>query len=284
MKRKVPRMIWAILIAAVAGYLAAALMVFLMQGRLIYFPTREMLGDPGQYKLPYQDVALRTSDGLVLYAWYVPPPAADGPVVLHCHGNGGNISYRLDLIQVLRNAGAGVLAFDYRGYGHSEGVPDEQGTYRDAQAAWDFLTKITGIPPERIFVHGQSLGGGVAAELAERVKPAGLILDSTFTSLSDRGAELFWFLPVRLLARYRYPTIDRLAGLSCPVLIFHSPSDEVIPFRHGRRLFEAAHEPKRFVELTGDHNSCYEISGEVYTRAIRDFMHDYVHPTPRSSH
>ncbi|MEI7836383.1 MAG: alpha/beta fold hydrolase [Planctomycetota bacterium] len=273
MKRKVPRMFWVILITAVAGYLAAALTVFLLQRRLIYFPTREMLGNPAQCNLPFKDVALKTSDGLTLCAWYVPPPVADGPVVLHCHGNGGNISYHLGLIQILRNAGVGVLAFDYRGYGHSEGSPDEQGTYRDAQAAWDYLTKTVGIPPERIIVYGQSLGGGVASHLAVQVKPAGLILESTFTSLTDRGAESFWFLPVRLLARYHYPTIDRLASISCPVLIFHSPSDEVIPIRHGRALFEAAHEPKRFIELRGDHNNCFEISGDVYPRALRDFIH-----------
>lgn len=267
-------MIWLILAAAGAAYLAIATIVFLFQGQLVYFPRRDLAGTPRDAGLAYEDVSLKTSDGLTLGAWYLPPPAADSPVLLHCHGNGGNISHRLDLLRILHEAGAGVLIFDYRGYGRSEGSPDEQGTYRDARAAWDYLTNVKGLPPSRIVVHGQSLGGAVAAHLAGEVKPAGLILESAFTGLADRGAEIYWFLPVRLMARYQYPTRAALASVSCPVLILHSRSDEIIPFHHGRRLFEAAGEPKQFVELTGDHNSGFATSGELYARAIADFAHE----------
>ena len=271
-------MIWLIVIAAASGYLAIATAVFLFQGRLIYFPAKAMTGTPAEYGLPCEDVSLKTIDGLTLGAWYMPPPAADGPVLLHCHGNGGNISHRLEVMRSLREAGAGVLVFDYRGYGRSEGSPDEQGTYRDARAAWEFLTQTKGLPPSRIILHGQSLGGGVAAQLATQVQPAGLILESTFTSLTDRAAEIYRFLPVRLMARYRYPTLDRMASISCPVLILHSPDDEIIPIHHARRLFAAAHEPKRFVELNGDHNDGFLMSAKVYVAAIRDFTRDCTAP------
>lgn len=273
-------MVWVILGTVGAAYAAVCLAVFFLQKQLIYFPSREEVATPVTYRLPFNDVTLKTADGLSLAAWYVPPPRADGPVVLQCHGNGGNISWNLDLAATLREAGVGVMLFDYRGYGRSEGSPDEQGTYRDARAAWDYLTKTLALPPERILLYGQSLGGGVASHLAEQVKPAGLILESTFTSLVDRGAESFWFLPVRLLARYRYPTIDRLAGLSCPVLILHSRSDEIVAFHHGRDLFAAAHEPKRFVELKGDHNNAFQISGDVFVHAVGDFARECIAPKP----
>ncbi|MCY2932386.1 MAG: alpha/beta hydrolase [Planctomycetota bacterium] len=267
-------MIWLILAAAGAAYLAVATVVFLFQGRLVYFPRRELAGTPRDAGLAYEDVSLKTSDGLTLGAWYVPPTAADSPVVLHCHGNGGNISHRLELLNALHRAGAGVLIFDYRGYGRSEGSPDEQGTYRDARAAWDYLTNVKGLPAWRIVVHGQSLGGAVAAHLAGEVTPAGLILESAFTSLDDRGAEIYWFLPVRLMSRYHYPTRASLASVACPLLILHSPSDEIVPIHHGRGLFEAAAEPKRFVELTGGHNDGFAVSGDLYVHALRDFLRE----------
>jgi fermentation-respiration switch protein FrsA (DUF1100 family) len=247
-------------------------LVFLFQARLVYFPLRRLEGTPADVGLRYEEVALKTSDGLVLHGWYMPAADPRAPVLLHCHGNGGNISHRVDLLAQLRPLGVSVLLFDYRGYGRSEGTPHEKGTYLDAEAAWKFLTEQKGIRPARILLHGQSLGGAVAAKLATEVKPAGLILESAFTSLPDRGAEVYWFLPVRLMSRVKYPTIEHVGKVGCPLLVIHSRQDEIIPFHHGQKLFDAARPPKRFVEISGDHNGGPFVSGRTYTDALKAFV------------
>jgi len=264
-------MFWSIVRIAVLSYLGLMLLLYLFQSRLVYFPTRTLEGTPGQFGMTFEDVALETSDGVKLHAWFVPAPEGRG-TVLFCHGNGGNISHRLPTLQTFRLMGLNTLIFDYRGYGRSEGSPDEEGTYRDAEAAWTWLVETKKIPPEGIVLFGRSLGGAVAARLAEMHAPAGLVLESTFTSLPDRGAELYWFLPVRLLSRYRYDTRKRLPKITCPVLIVHSPDDEIIPFAHGRRLFEAANEPKKFLEIRGGHNEGFLLSGPDYETPLAEFI------------
>lgn len=270
--RKPLRMIWIALTTVVGVYLALAILLFLFQARLVYFPSRTLIGQPSAGA--FEEVSLKTSDGLTLHAWFLPPPNPAAPVVLFCHGNGGNISYHLDLLETLRSLGAGLLLFDYRGYGRSQGAPNEEGTYLDADAAWAHLTVDRKIAPSRIVLHGWSLGGGVASHLAARVQPAGLILESTFTSLVDRGAEIYPYLPIRLMARTRYPTLERLARIHCPLLVIHSPDDQVIPIHHARRLFAAAGEPKRFLEIVGDHNGGSVASGALYTDALGAFLRD----------
>jgi fermentation-respiration switch protein FrsA (DUF1100 family) len=172
-------------------------------------------------------------------------------VVLFCHGNAGNVSHRLDTLQFFRSLGLGTLIFDYRGYGRSDGSPSEKGTYRDAEAAWRHLVEQRQIPPERIVILGRSLGGAVAARLAADQRPGALVVESAFTSVPDLAARMFPVYPVHLLARIRYNTLKWIRRVHCPVLVVHSRDDEMIPFRHGRRLFEAAPEPKEFLELRG---------------------------------
>lgn len=247
--------------------------------RFIYYPRPEEHGTPADAGMAYEEVLLKTSDGVALRAWYVPPAEEAGPVLLHCHGNAGNITDRVPLLAMLRGEGLGVMIFDYRGYGRSEGSPDEQGTYRDAMAAWTFLTAHKAIPPERIVLHGQSLGGGVASWLARQTRPAGLILDSTFTSLTDRGQEMFPLLPARLLIGERYPTRQRLAAIDCPVLVVHSRGDSVIPFSHGQSLFAAAKNPaKQFLEISGDHNSGPFLSRDTYAKGLSAFSRACLRP------
>jgi fermentation-respiration switch protein FrsA (DUF1100 family) len=174
--------------------------------------------------------------------------------MLVCHGNAGNISHRLDTCIALLATGVNVFVFDYRGYGRSEGRPSEEGTYRDAQAAYQWLRQ-KGFPGTNIVAFGESLGGGVATELAVREPVGGLVLQSTFTSIPDMGAELFPWLPVRWLGTIRYDTHSKLPRLKVPVLVMHSPADELVGFHHGQRNFAAANEPKLFWELRGDHNN-----------------------------
>jgi len=237
----------------------------------LYFPNRNMEGDPSLLQLGFEDLRLTAADGTTIHAWYI-PLRPDSPVVLFCHGNGGNISHRLDKLLLLRRAGASVLLFDYRGYGRSSGRPDEEGTYQDAEAAYRWLSEVKQVPPARIVAHGESLGGAVALELALRRRVGGLVLDSAFTSVIEMGQRLFPFLPVALVARFRYDNLAKAHRLSCPVLLMHSPQDDIVPYDMGRRLFAALPQPKTFCELTGSHNEGFLESAAVYERAITGFL------------
>jgi alpha-beta hydrolase superfamily lysophospholipase len=248
----------ALRIAAAVGavYLLAVALVWWWQPHLIFFPDREWIADPKKAAgVDYQTVSLHTVDGVTLSAWFVPAENPRG-TLLYCHGNGGNISNIAFEIGEWHARGFESLVFDYRGYGKSggEALPTEAQTYLDGEAAWQWITAVHGTPAERLVIWGHSLGGGICAELAEAHRPAALVLQSTFTRLPDIGAQEYPWLPVRLLSRYRYPNVTRLALLECPVVIAHGPSDEIIPFEHGRRLFAAAREPKLFLELSGGHN------------------------------
>jgi fermentation-respiration switch protein FrsA (DUF1100 family) len=222
----------------------------------VYHPDRVLTATGAELGRPFEDVRFKASDGVQLNGWFF-PASTNSPRVpfalLLCHGNAGNISHRLDTCAALLATGASVFVFDYRGYGRSQGRPSEEGTYRDAQAAYQWLRQ-KGFPGTNIIAFGESLGGGVAAELATRETVGGLVLQSTFTSIPDMGADLFPWLPVRWLGTIHYDTRSKLPLLKLPVLVMHSPADELVRFRHGQRNFAAANEPKLFWELRGDHN------------------------------
>jgi fermentation-respiration switch protein FrsA (DUF1100 family) len=250
-------MLWSIVGLIVIGYLGLAALLFFLQERLVYFPTRAWAVTPAEIGLPYEEVWLETPDGLKLSGWFVPANQAQalpGDTVLFFHGNGGNISHRLESLELFYRLGLNTLIIDYRGYGQSEGSPGEQGTYLDAEAAWRYLTEERHIPSAQIIVFGESLGGAVAAWVAQAHAPKALILLSTFTSVPDMGAQTYPFIPVRLLSRIHYNTLARLPEIHCPVLIIHSPDDEVVPYHHGQRLFAAANTPKEFLEIIGSNN------------------------------
>jgi len=258
-------------IIAAGIYAVLCTVLYLIQDRLVYYPDPDVDTTPKQLKMPFEDLMLTTSDGVRISAWYVPAAKARG-TVLFCHGNGGNISGRLDTLWTLNRLGMNVLLFDYRGYGTSEGKPNEAGTYRDAEACWKYLVEDKGLAARRIVIHGRSLGGAVAAHLAKDRAPAGLILESTFSSLPAMGAKVYPMFPVRLLSKYRYATAEYVAGVKCPVLCVHSPDDDIVPFAQGRAVFEAAPQPKRFVEIHGSHNSGYMESDEIYNPALKAFL------------
>lgn len=257
------------------SYLFILGLVYLGQSRMVYIPSRQIVGTPQNLGLAYTPVQITTKDGVKITGWYI-PHSASAKTILFCHGNGGNISYRQNYISVLHQLGFNLFLFDYRGYGESEGEPSEIGTYYDSEAAWQYLTREQGIPPQEIIIYGESLGGGIASYLAEQqsraqVAVGGLVLASTFTSIPDRASELFPYLPVRLLAKYRYPTLDRLPHITAPILVIHSPQDEIIPFHHGQKLYVHANPPKMFLELTGDHNTGFIQSLPVYMAGLRRF-------------
>ncbi|HEX7455735.1 MAG TPA: alpha/beta hydrolase [Gallionella sp.] len=264
-------MIWHILGVLAAAYGGLLLAVYSFQSHLVFFPQtgREIIATPAQVGLPYEDIHLQTSDGISLHGWYIPALQSRG-TVLFLHGNAGNISHRLDSVQMLHRLGYSTLIFDYRGYGNSGGAPTEQGTYQDAEAAWNYLTVQRHAC--HIVLYGESLGGSVAAWLAARQKPAALVIASGFTSVPELGQQLYPYLPVRWLVRIRYDTRENLRKVAAPVLIAHSPEDEIVPFGHGRALFAAANPPRQFLELAGGHNDGFIYMRESWVRVLGEFL------------
>ena len=264
-------MFWSILRIAVGVYVGLMFLLFLFQSRLVYFPTRQLEVTPANAGLDYEDVTFQAEDGVKLHGWFVPAEKAAG-VVLLCHGNGGNISHRLETLRILHGLGLSTLIFDYRGYGTSAGRPGEKGTYMDAEAARRWLIDHKPAVASRIVLMGRSLGGAVAAHLARTHPPAGLVLESSFTSIPDIGARMYPFLPIRLLSRFDYDTRKYVGQVSCPVLVIHGTGDELVPFAHGQALFEAANEPKEFLELSGGHNDGFLSAGTLYTDRLGAFF------------
>ncbi|MHC4364833.1 MAG: alpha/beta hydrolase [Planctomycetota bacterium] len=267
MKVSRPMLIFIEIIAVlIIAYSALGWTLFFMQPAFLYKPVRGVLYTPDELGLDFEKVTLKTDDGLHLSSWYVPAGNSQ-MTVLFCHGNGGNMMHRLDSINILYNLGLNCLVFDYRGYGNSEGKPTEEGTYLDAKAAYKWLTEQKDIAPENIIIFGRSLGGSIAAQLASRVKPASLIIESAFTSYVDVGRKFYPYMPVRFFARFSYKTIDYIKDVHFPVMIIHSRNDDLIPFEFGLELYETANEPKEFVEIFGGHNDGFLVSSEIYNKA-----------------
>lgn len=274
-----------ILAALLVGYVILLLLVRLLEPRLIFFPgpSRRLTPPPPELGLSPESVRFRTEDGVTLSAWVMRPPRGSGYWLLICHGNAGNLSEGGRALHYagLGNLGLGILAFDYRGYGESEGAPGEAGVYRDAEAAYRYLRDSLGVAPDRIVLFGHSLGSAVAVELAGRVPAAGLILDGALSSGVERGQELYPWLPVRWIARNRFESNRRIGGLTLPKLFLHARDDQVVPIAHGERLFAAAPEPKRFVRLAGGHGDGFLTDGGAYFGAIRQFVTELGGPATR---
>ncbi len=245
--------------------------MFVQQPRITFYPYSEHEASPPQWGLPYEEVALITEDGVRLHGWYIPHPAAT-KTLLFLHGNGGNISHRGESLTIFHRLGLNTLIIDYRGYGRSEGEPSEQGLYRDARAAWHYLVGQRGVKPEQIILFGRSLGGAVATDLASQVRPAALILESTFSSARAVATHLFPLLSRVVLLRYRFASDERIALVTSPILMLHSPQDEVIPYSLGRALYAAAASPKQFVEMRGGHNDGIMQSQPEYEWSLRRFI------------
>ena len=261
---------------AVIFYAGFSLMVYFLQERLVFLPHmpgRALDATPAAINLDYEDVWIDTEDGERLHSWFIPCRDARG-TVLFFHGNAGNISHRLESVHIFNRLGLNVLIVDYRGYGQSSGAVNEEGTYRDALASWNYLVGQRGIPADRMVVFGRSLGAAVGAWLASQaaVEPAGVIIESSFSSGLDMGRRLYPILPVRLITRIDYPVKNYVTRISSPLLVVHSRDDEIIPFDMGQAIFEAANEPKTFFEMGGDHNAGFWISRERYVPALDAFL------------
>lgn len=240
----------------------------------VYIPSTRMEGSGADLGRPFEDVYFETRDSVRLNGWFFPIDANSSRshlVILLLHGNAGNISHRLDYCRAWLELGVNVFLFDYRGYGLSQGRPGEEGTYLDAQAAYQWLRQ-RGFSQSNIIALGKSLGGGIASELARRETLGGLVLQNTFTSITDLGTELFPWLPVRWMNSIKYNTLGKLPQVKTPVLVAHSRDDEVIGFHHGERNFAAANEPKMFLEILGSHTGTLGADGGRYLAGLEKFF------------
>jgi pimeloyl-ACP methyl ester carboxylesterase len=288
----------------IAGLLGLAVM---FENHFIYYPSKYPEGrwslagsGPENYKtfIHIEDKFLTTSDGIRIHGWLCSPgggelsqattlssPSRDEPsrsqdlpVILFLHGNAGNITDRYELVQALVKIPVRVFIIDYRGYGKSKGTPSETGIYNDGQAAWDFLTGEGGINPGRIILYGESLGGAVAVELASRVNPGGLIVQSSFTSMREMISHIAPGVP-RFLFHTRMDSLARVKNTSCPKLFVHGTNDELVPIEMGKRLNAASPAPKEFYEISGaGHNDVFETGGQAYIDKLRVFVNRSCHP------
>lgn len=253
-------------------------LLYLQQPSMIFFPSRALEASPADWGLTFEEVSLITTDRVQLHGWYLPHQGSRH-TLLFLHGNAGNISHRGDSVQIFHRLGMNVLIFDYRGYGQSEGNPTEEGLYRDARTAWKYLLEQRGFTAKDIVVFGRSLGGTVAARLASEVHPAGLILESSFSSARALANRLLPLVSRLTPLRFDFNAAAALAKVNCPVLVAHSQDDEIIPYALGEKLYEAANPPKRFLSLHGDHNTGFILSQPGYEQGIADFLSSLVYPT-----
>ncbi|MEZ5358805.1 MAG: alpha/beta hydrolase [Candidatus Zixiibacteriota bacterium] len=265
------RMVGIILGVIVGLYLLILLFIYAMQDKMLFYPTMTIETTPAESGLEYTDVYFTTEDGVKLNGWYIP---CENPTatLIFCHGNGGNISHRMASINQFHSLNLSVFIFDYRGYGRSEGTISEDGTYKDAAAAWTYVTEALGVPPGKIIVFGRSLGGGIASWLAVNRPAAALILESTFTTISDIAAVHYPFIPVKWLAKYEYDSQERVSQLTIPKLFIHSPDDELVPYQLGEQLYQSAAEPKTFLKLIGSHNEGFTQSHTAYMKGVGEFI------------
>ena len=268
-------------VATAAGLLAVGLALrqtMVLDRYFIFFPEGGLKATPADIGLEFEDVFFSTADGVKLHGWYV--PAESDVTLLWFHGNAGNLANRLEhmlLSHVI--LGVNIFIFDYRGYGLSEGAASESGTYVDGEAAVKYLRDERGIDTEEhLVLYGHSLGGAVAVEVAMRNPSRGLIVESTFTSIKDMAKSLYPYLPsgvVTSLLQSEYDSLSKIAGARAPVMVIHGDEDTTVPLAEGKRLYEAARQPKRFHTVEGAaHNDVYAIGGEGYFEAIRRFIDD----------
>jgi uncharacterized protein len=247
-------------------------LLLLFETRFIYFPSRGYDATPSGLGLAHEDVWLTTEDGVRIHGWYLPVPRARW-VTLVSHGNAGNISHRLDRALLLQaRLRSSVFLYDYRGYGASEGSPDEAGTYRDARAAYRYLVEEKRVKTDELVLFGESLGSAVSLELALTHPAAALVLEAPFTSVRDMARTTI-LAPLAPFVRTRYDSLARISRLRMPLLVIQGDRDEIVPPVQGRRLFDAAPEPKRYFAIPGaGHNDTYIAGGAAYWQTIDDFL------------
>lgn len=257
-------------------YSFACLFMWATQIEQVFQPSPILQTNPARMGMAYQEVHVPVDNGGLLDGFWVPASLPNAPTMLYFHGNYRNISNNLDHTQRLHQLGFNVLLVDYRGFGRSVGAkqPSEALVYEDAEAAWHYLTKVRGVQPKRVFIYGHSLGGGIAINLAtHHPEAAGLITESTFTSMSDMGKLDYAFLPIDWLLNQRFESLQKVASLKLPVLFIHGTWDKKIPVEMAKRLYAAAPPPKTLLLIDGgEHNNTGSIGWAEYQSGVTGFV------------
>ena len=243
---------------------------YFMQPAMIFYPLKDIAATPSSWGLAFEDVNIELENKKKIHGWYLPHSQAT-KTVLFFHGNGGNISHRRDSLIIFHKLKLNTLIIDYAGYGQSDGTASEKSVNQSAQAAWDYLVSEKQIPAENIIIFGRSLGGAVAVDLAAKVKPAGLILESTFSSVRDMVDKIFPVISNVIYLRYSFDSFNKIKHLRSPVLSIHSPEDEIIPYELGMKLFNGIKTKKEFLQITGGHNDGFTQSIRPYMQSLRAF-------------
>lgn len=241
-----------------------------IETRGIFYPKKEIEVYPSALNLPYEDVYIKTEDGVRINGWFIPRANAKY-TLLFFHGNAGNIEHRLDKLVMLREAGVNIFIIDYRGFGKSEGRLTEEGFYLDANAAYNYLVNSRGIRPEQIILYGESLGTAVVIDLASKVKVAAIIAEGAFSGGRDMAKKIYPFLPAFLFSN-KFNSLKKIKKVQAPKLFIHSINDEIVPFALVNKLYKAASGPKELIELIGAHNTAFLDSKEKYVSSISLFI------------
>lgn len=245
--------------------LVVGILARVFENKMIYFPPRYPEGwtSPSVYGLAVEDVWLTAEDGVRINAWFL-ANSASPKALLWFHGNAENIGMGLEQMKALSHLGTNILAVDYRGYGKSEGLPNEAGVYRDGEAAYRYLVESRHFPPRNIFIYGHSLGGAVATEMAFQHECGGLIVESSFTSMREMARHVMKVPFMEYVTKSRFDSVTKIAQIRAPVMIIHGREDKLIPFSMGERLYAAAHEPKTFLATQSGHDDPYILGGKEY--------------------
>ena len=251
----------------------------LFERAFIFYPERQLCGFPSDEGMEYQDVTLQCLDGTTIHGWFI--PGRGKAVVLLFHGNGGNISHRMEKTRLLFHPEISSLMIDYHGYGRSHGTPSERACYLDALASWEYLVLERQFQPNQIILFGESLGGGVAVDLATRKDVGAIILESTFPNI---GVVANRFLPgLSVFLKRKFDSLSKISRVHVPLLQLHGDEDDLVPYEMGRRLFEAANEPKEFFPIKGaHHNDTYEIGGQAYLQVVHQFINRTMTVSPKT--
>jgi uncharacterized protein len=262
----------ALLYASACGYMWATQIEQVFEPKVGFQTTPDRMG------MKYDELRIPTGSGAdagELYVWWVPSDKTDAPTILYLHGNDRNLSNNLEHTQRLHNMGYNVLVADYRGYGKSSGgKPSEKKVYEDAEAVWQYLFRQRGVYPRQTFIYGHSLGGAIAINLAvHHPEAAGLIAESTFTSMRAMGEKEYAFLPVGWLLNQRFESLQKIPDLKIPLLLIHGTWDKRVPVDMARQLYAAAPEPKTLVLIEGgEHNNSGAIGWVEYRDALSAFV------------
>ncbi len=262
-----------ILVAAIVAIFLWSLLIVIFEEKLIFFPSvyPDGIYDEAYHRLKPEECWFTSEDSVQLHGWFLRTEEPIATLVMS-HGNAGNISHRYPIMQALHTAGFNVFMYDYRGYGRSDGSPSEDGVYKDGRAAYDVVVLREEVDPKKIILFGTSLGGAVAVEVARQRQVSAIILESTFTSASDMARIHYPFLPAQYFMRTEMNSLENVRDIRVPILFIHGSDDDIVPLALGKKLYEAANDPKEFYEIPeAGHNDIFWIGGNEYIQRIRSF-------------